>query len=743
MTNNRHEHKKEIDKVSIEPVYKEMNKDYILANMDVSMFDHFQGFNFTRDIMSYLEFSNNAYIPFIFSNASEAQLDGFYQAKSRFFEAQHKLLDVEVKKSEERLANSSHEIHKNERKAASQSITASFVPFNQQIGSYGYIAVGFNGDYWCVNGEMIATKMPSISSSYTNRYVSKGDSIFCITDSSIVFSSSNTGGIFSNPYYAYNGALNTTKPYGDTPYGQSGYFNWVESLSNNKYRMFFGDFDGSGYQNTLGFVFNDGFYMYQLVNFHGWPCTSNICKPEWDFYRFYKGKNTWCNLSANGDLNLQGIRVGDFNGDGKDDLFCFNPNGTQKILFNSNAMYNQWISPPFSLNGVSWCEGSKNLGHNVYIGDFNGDAKDDLLCVNGTRLYFLFSNGDGTFYAPSGTGNGYLDLVSSGKLSYTAGSSFLVTIGDFDGDGYSDMFLRNGVTTEENFNTLSNYILFGSDREIFISGTEYTDGFIEVGGVSGWCSGLKTNVIAGDFNADGKDDLLCQASAIGLNSLMLSESLPVNIAPNYQVSVTLSNFYLVATTIDMSLANVVTQSVVCDNRVRPDETLTCKASTTFTSVDISSIETTNGWENLTALLKNRVDSLYINTNYGLILPQVTGSSSSNTSLSFYTSKNTVSDSNTFTSSAETIVKSGDCIKITTTTKHIYGIKVPYSAEGSVGAVDNDGLPLTGSSLLNIARKSVPYQLELNSDSPFEAVFNISGQVTMDLVVDTNTLAENC
>lgn len=112
----------------------------------------------------------------------------------------------------------------------------------------------------------------------------------------------------------------------------------------------------------------------------------------------------------------------------------------------------------------------------VTTGDFNGDGKSDLAVKNfdGGFVAALLGNGNGIFQ-PS--------------VNYTTGASpeFLTT-GDFNGDGIPDLITANQM------GTLS--VLLGNGDGTFQPQKETT-----VGSGAQW-------VAVGDFNEDGKDDVV-------------------------------------------------------------------------------------------------------------------------------------------------------------------------------------------------------------------------------------------
>ena len=114
----------------------------------------------------------------------------------------------------------------------------------------------------------------------------------------------------------------------------------------------------------------------------------------------------------------QSVAVGDFNGDGVEDLAVaiLNPASVSVLLGNGDGTFQAAVN-----------FGAGFAPQSVAVGDFNGDGVQDLAVANANSnsVSVLLGNGDGTFQAAVnfGAGNGL----------------FSVAVGDFNGDGIQDL----------------------------------------------------------------------------------------------------------------------------------------------------------------------------------------------------------------------------------------------------------------------------------------------------------------
>ena len=108
--------------------------------------------------------------------------------------------------------------------------------------------------------------------------------------------------------------------------------------------------------------------------------------------------------------------VGDFNGDGKDDVASAIGGSVRVHLSNGSGFRSE------TWNVVNqWA-----IGAWTRVGDFNGDGKDDIASMNG-----------GTVYMKRSTGGGFVS--ESWSVANTWGSAAYTWVADFNRDGRSDI----------------------------------------------------------------------------------------------------------------------------------------------------------------------------------------------------------------------------------------------------------------------------------------------------------------
>ncbi len=182
--------------------------------------------------------------------------------------------------------------------------------------------------------------------------------------------------------------------------------------------------------------------------------------------------------------------IGDFNGDGKSDILWRNASGANYVWHLDGASLSGGV---FNIVSQGLLPSADATWTVAGIGDFNGDGKSDI----------LWRKSDGTNYVWHVNGavisGGTLQVASQGLLPSVDTTWSVAGIGDFNGDGKSDVLWRKADGT--------NYVWH-------VNGAVISGGVLQI--VS---QGLLPGVDAtwsvaaiGDFNGDGKSDVFWRRS---------------------------------------------------------------------------------------------------------------------------------------------------------------------------------------------------------------------------------------
>ncbi|MBU0692267.1 T9SS type A sorting domain-containing protein [bacterium] len=282
----------------------------------------------------------------------------------------------------------------------------------------------------------------------------------------------------------------------------------------------------TSYASQVGDLNGDGFVDWQVT------LDPELGATGWRIYFYWGGPSN--DLSPDLDDSLRGgsryVGMGDFNGDGYDDLFLESSSGIGQVIFGGD---------PFDLE-PDWIVHDDPLGSQLSLpiafGDLNGDGFADILSVydvGGQRAWFGSSepdtipqiisdlstenwrdiikdiNGDGKddFLVPA---IGYIDVYFGGETlspipDYTLTMPLgrygnpIVSIGDFNDDGYNDL-----VAVDDNFGMFALYLSY---RWINPDPIFYVLDF-------GWQElyGIRTACGLGDVNGDGIADFAIGAT---------------------------------------------------------------------------------------------------------------------------------------------------------------------------------------------------------------------------------------
>jgi hypothetical protein len=194
--------------------------------------------------------------------------------------------------------------------------------------------------------------------------------------------------------------------------------------------------------------------------------------------------------------NPQAVVTADFNRDGRLDIAVanYNSNDVSVLLGNGDGSFRP---------AVNLAAGAGPLS--LAVGDFNGDGKLDLVTTSpaGGAVNVLMGNGDGTFgpaqYVPTG-----------------ASSPVAVAVGDFNADGKMDLAVTSYTPGTPGYWGYYGYypgspptsevsVLLGHGDGSFAASSYYDLG------------GIYVPVVAtGDFNRDGKADLVWAAGGVSV-----------------------------------------------------------------------------------------------------------------------------------------------------------------------------------------------------------------------------------
>ncbi|MEM9531140.1 MAG: hypothetical protein AAGA23_09480, partial [Pseudomonadota bacterium] len=217
--------------------------------------------------------------------------------------------------------------------------------------------------------------------------------------------------------------------------------------------------------------------------------------------------------------------LGDFNGDGIDDLAVASPNFDFEDFSRAYIVFGQSTSVPAlrALSGLGGSGGGLSLfdgrplsrgpafGQQVAGGgDLNGDGWNDIAVESDQGVYVFYGQSGPSFTRDVANLDGENGFSVSGLISPTFSSVDLVA--DLNGDRQGDLLLGAGQGLG------AVYAFFGSSLPVAVNRTPAV-----LSGDNGFAvDGLRMNdnfgggvVGAGDFNADGLSDFAMSASGNG------------------------------------------------------------------------------------------------------------------------------------------------------------------------------------------------------------------------------------
>ncbi len=251
---------------------------------------------------------------------------------------------------------------------------------------------------------------------------------------------------------------------GTTILGTEGY---LRTVADQNWKVVgLGDFDGDGQADILWRNASSGQnYIYFM--------DGTTIKPSEGYIRTVA------------DQNWQVAGVGDFDGDGKADILWRNSTTGENYLYPMDGL--TILGTEGYLRTVA-----DTTWQIAGVGDFDGDGKADVLWRNASTGENYLYPMDGTTIKPS---EGYLRTVPD--LNWK-----IAGVGDFNGDGKTDILWRNGTTGENYLYPMNGKTILG------------TEGYLRTVPDQSWQ--VKGT---GDYDGDGKADVLWRNASTGENYL--------------------------------------------------------------------------------------------------------------------------------------------------------------------------------------------------------------------------------
>ena len=204
---------------------------------------------------------------------------------------------------------------------------------------------------------------------------------------------------------------------------------------------------------------------------------------------------------------LWSVRIGDFNLDGKPDVaVAARFSDTTSILLNTTPT---GATTPTFAPTVDFTTGDEP--NSVSIGDINGDGKPDVVTANRGNA------GDTTSILINTTPTGATTPTFAPKVDFPTGyNPRSVSIDDFNGDGKPDVATAN--TGSNTISILINTTATGATTPTFAPKVDFPTG------------SLPNSVSIGDFNGDGKPDVVTANFLSDTTSILLNNTPKVSIA---------------------------------------------------------------------------------------------------------------------------------------------------------------------------------------------------------------------
>jgi hypothetical protein len=172
---------------------------------------------------------------------------------------------------------------------------------------------------------------------------------------------------------------------------------------------------------------------------------------------------------------------GDFDGDGKTDIAVYRPSTEEWLILTSSTGYNY-------NNRIQIFWGNPSLNDQPVVGDFDGDGKADIAVYRSTTGEWLI------LLSSSGYSYNNAIAITWGNLSF----SDQPVLGDFDGDGKTDIAVYRPTTGEWLILTSSTGYSYNNRIQVFWGNPNLND-----------------QPRVGDYDGDGKSDIAVWRAGTG------------------------------------------------------------------------------------------------------------------------------------------------------------------------------------------------------------------------------------
>jgi len=266
---------------------------------------------------------------------------------------------------------------------------------------------------------------------------------------------------------------------------KTGSTDWEANLgwcSHSSGALYFGDFNRDGRDDMLCHDTDTG-YKWIAYAKNG---SNRFTGTDWE------ANLGWCNHDS-GELY-----IGDFNRDGRDDLLCHDIDTGYKWIANAKNASNRFTGTDWQAN-LGWCNHDSG---ELYIGDYNRDRRDDLLCHDNNNGYKWIA------YAKTGS-NRFTGTDWEANLGWCNHPGGELYIGDYNRDGRDDLLCHD---TDNGYK----WVAYAKNASNRFTGTDWEANL-------GWCNHASAELYTGDYNRDGRDDLLCHDNNNGYKWVIYSD----------------------------------------------------------------------------------------------------------------------------------------------------------------------------------------------------------------------------